>query len=88
MASESDYDSDYESDYYSDSDSNSDVEEELASESISEVPKAITSRLKYTVGARIQALSFLELNMPIFDITAKTGISKAQIYKLREKSLL
>jgi hypothetical protein len=27
------------------------------------------------------------LNIPHFEITAKTGISKAQIYKLREKAI-
>jgi hypothetical protein len=46
-----------------------------------------TSILKHSIGARIQAITFLELGLPHFQITAKTGISKAQIYKLREKAL-
>jgi len=43
--------------------------------------------LKHSIGARIQAITYLELSLPHFQITAKTGVSKAQIYKLREKAL-
>jgi transposase len=46
-----------------------------------------TPHLKHSIGARIQAVSFLELNIPHFEITAKTGISKSQIYKLRDKAI-
>jgi hypothetical protein len=85
---ESNYKSDYESDYYSDSNSDSDIGVEVASEPTSEVSSTSTSWPKHSIGARIQALSFLELNIPHFEIIAKTRISKAQIYKLREKALL
>ena len=46
-----------------------------------------TPQPKHSIGARIQAISFLELNIPYFEITAKTGVSKAYIYKLREKAI-
>src|SRR5450432_291707 len=49
--------------------------------------RASIPNLKHTIGARIQALTYLELGIPHFQIIAKTGISKAQIYKLREKAL-
>src|SRR5450432_761156 len=47
-----------------------------------------TSTSKHSIRARIQAITFLELGLSHFQITAKTGISKAQIYKLREKAFL
>ena len=90
MASESDHESDSYNDYYSDSssDSNSDSNPiELALEPSSKASRITSSRPKHSIGARIQAITFLELNIPHFEITAKTGISKAQIYKLREKAL-
>jgi hypothetical protein len=90
MASESDHGSNYSNydidsynDYlYSDSSSESNTRESTLEPSSIEA-----SRPKHSIGARIQAISFLELNMPHFEIIAKTGISKAQIYKLREKAL-
>jgi hypothetical protein len=33
--------------------------------------------LKHSIRARIQAVTFLELNIPHLEITAKTGISKS-----------
>jgi hypothetical protein len=74
LESASDLDSDSESDYESDS--------PLESSSRTSTPCP-----KHSVRARIQAVSFLELNIPHFTITAKTGISKAQIYKLRDKAI-
>jgi hypothetical protein len=86
----SDLGSDFGSDYESDSDSGADIEppslDLLPSEPLSE-PFSGTSTPKHSIGARIQAISFLELNIPHFEITAKTGISKAQIYKLRDKAI-
>src|SRR5450432_4208174 len=46
-----------------------------------------TSNSKHSIRARIQAITYLELGLPHFQITAKTGVSKSQIYKLREKAL-
>src|SRR5450432_3224818 len=95
MASKNEYNIEYDTEYdtdshddYSYSDSNSDSNTiELALEP-SSIASRVGSRPKHSIGARIQAISFLELNMPYFEITAKTRISKAQIYKLREKALL
>ena len=47
-----------------------------------------TTSSKHSIGARIQSITYLELGLPVFQIIAKTGVSKAQIYKLREKALL
>jgi hypothetical protein len=47
-----------------------------------------TSNTKHTIGARIQALTYLELGLPIFQITNKTGISKTRIYAIRKEALL
>src|SRR5450432_211814 len=47
-----------------------------------------TSNIKHTIGARIQALSYLELGLPIFQIINKTGISKTRIYAIRKEALL
>src|SRR5450432_4256535 len=43
---------------------------------------------RYSIGARIQALTYLELGLPTFQIEAKTRIRKAQIYNIRKKALL
>jgi hypothetical protein len=51
------------------------------------IEPSVSKAPKHSIGARIQALSFLELNMPQFEITARTGISKSWIYKLRKKAL-
>jgi len=45
------------------------------------------SRPKYSIGARIQAVIFLDLGIPHLEITKRTGISKAQIYKIRDKAI-
>src|SRR5450432_3174202 len=47
-----------------------------------------TSNTKHTIGARIQALTYLELGLPIFQIINKTGISKTRIYAIRKEALL
>ena len=49
--------------------------------------KASVTRTRHSVGARIRAITLLELNIPHLEITAQTGISKAQIYNLREKAI-
>src|ERR1700730_17075282 len=46
-----------------------------------------TPRPKHSIGAWIQAVTFLELGIPHLEITRKTGVSKAQLYKLRDKAL-
>ena len=46
-----------------------------------------TSCVKHSIGACIQAVTFLELGIPHLEITKRTGISKAQIYKLRDKAI-
>ena len=43
------------------------------------------SCLKHSIRARIQAVTFLHLEIPHLEITKRTGISKAQIYKIRDK---
>src|SRR5450432_751960 len=55
--------------------------------SLSEPSTTSISNLKHSIGARIQALTYLELKLPHFQIIAKIGVSKSQIYKLREKAL-
>src|SRR5450432_3134807 len=52
-------------------------------------PSSITSQtgIRHSIGARIQALTYLELGTPIFQIEAKTSIKKSQIYSLRKKAL-
>jgi hypothetical protein len=42
---------------------------------------------KHNIGTRIQAVTFLELGIPHLEITRKTGVSKAQLYKLQDKAL-
>jgi hypothetical protein len=46
-----------------------------------------TSIPRHSIGARIQAITFLELGIPHWDIKAKTGVSKSQLYKLRNKAI-
>ena len=70
-------------DSYSDLDSDSDDLSFLnISSSPSPTPSELSSvasvtRTRYSVGARIQAITLLELNIPHLEITAQTGISKA-----------
>jgi hypothetical protein len=81
------------SDFESKSESNSDLEADLELPSSPDpIPSEPSSRTsipqpKYSIGARIQAITFLELNIPYFEIISRTGISKAQIYKLRDKAI-
>jgi len=42
---------------------------------------------KHSIRTQIQAVTFLDMNIPHLEITAKTGISKAQLYKLRDKAI-
>jgi hypothetical protein len=89
--SASDLDSDSESDYISEyeSDSEADLDPPHSPNLLPLESSSGTSTPcpKHSVGARIQAISFLELNILHFTIIAKTGISKAQIYKLRDKAI-
>jgi hypothetical protein len=45
------------------------------------------SCLKHLIGARIQAVSFFELGIPYQEITRRTGILTAQLYKLYDKAI-
>src|SRR5580700_9663072 len=78
-----------ESDLESDSESDSDLGANLEPPPnlLPLEPSSGTSTLKHSIRAQIQAISFLELNILHFEITAKTGISKAQIYKLKDKAI-
>ena len=58
--------------------------EPLVSELSLEIP---TPRLKHSIRARIQAVTFLELGIPYLEITKKTGVSKFQLYKLWNKAI-
>jgi len=71
---ESDIRSDSESDYESDSDLGADLE---PPDLLSSEPSSGISTPQHSIGAQIQAITFLELNIPHFEITAKTEISKA-----------
>jgi hypothetical protein len=42
---------------------------------------------KHLIGARIQAVTFFELGIPYQEITRRTGISTAQLYKLWDKAI-
>jgi len=56
-------------------------------ESIESLSTLSTSRPKHSIGARIQAVTFLDLGIPHSEITKRTGISKAQLYKTRDKAI-
>jgi hypothetical protein len=45
------------------------------------------SHLEHSIRARIQAITFLNLGIPHSEITKKTSISKAQLYKIRDKAI-
>ena len=45
------------------------------------------SRQRHSIGARIQAITLLEIGIPHWDIKAKTGISKSQVYRLQNKAI-
>jgi hypothetical protein len=46
-----------------------------------------TSIPRHSIRARIQAITLLELGIPHWDIKAKTGVSKSQLYKLWNKAI-
>jgi hypothetical protein len=46
-----------------------------------------TSIPRHSIGAQIQAITLLELGIPHWDIKAKTGVSKSQLYKLQNKAI-
>ena len=75
----SEFDSD--SQYDSEEDSEGDLENVLLPSSTS------TPRPRHSIGARIQAVTFLDLKIPQPEITTRTGISKSQIYALRTKAI-
>jgi hypothetical protein len=85
--SNSDSDSDYNCNYDSD---DSDSRADLLPPSPMLQPtdsEPSSSNIKHSIGARIQAITLLELGLPLFQIIAKIGIGKSQIYRLREKAL-
>ena len=73
LNSNSDFDSDYDSD---DSDSGADL---LPPSPIlqSTDSEPSSSNIKYSIRARIQAITLLELGLPYFQIIAKTRVSKS-----------
>jgi hypothetical protein len=75
----SEFDSD--SQYSSDEDSESGVEENILPLNTS------TPRPRYSIGVRIQAVTFLDLKILQPEITTRTGISKSQIYALCTKAI-
>jgi hypothetical protein len=66
---------------YSEEDSENDLEDILLP------PNTSTPRPRHSIGARIQAVTFLDLKIPQPEITTRTGISKSQIYALRTKAI-
>ena len=56
-------------------------------ESVEQSSHTSISRPKHSIGARIQAVTFLDLGIPHLEITKRTGISKVQIYKIRDKAI-
>ena len=81
MDSDSDWDSD------SDYDIHNLFELSKDEESVELSSHTSVSRPKHSIGARIQAVTFLHLEIPHLEITRRTGISKAQIYKIRDKAI-
>ena len=81
MDSDSDWDSD------SDYDLPNLFELSEDEESVEQLSYMSISRPKYSIGARIQAVTFLDLGIPHLEITKRTGISKVQIYKIRDKAI-
>src|SRR5450432_721481 len=80
MASENEYNIEYDTKYdtdshddYSYSDSNSDSNTIESALEPSSIASRVGSRPKHSIGARIQAISFLELNMPHFEIRLSDG---------------
>ena len=45
------------------------------------------SKQRYSIRAWIQAITLLEIGIPHWDIKAKTGISKSQVYRLQNKAI-
>ena len=79
---------DSDSDWDSDSDYNlQNLFEVSDNESVELPPYMSISRPKHSIGARIQAVTFLNLGIPHAEITKNTGISKAQLYKIRDKAI-
>ena len=83
-------------DSYSDLDSGSnnssflDISSSSASASpipVEESSKASVTYKRHSIGARIQAVTLLDRNVPHHEITTQTNISKTQIYSLREKAI-
>ena len=80
---------DSDSDWDSDSDYNLQNLFELSEdeESVEQSSYISISWPKHSIGAWIQAVTFLDLGIPHLEITKKTSISKAQIYKIRDKAI-
>ena len=72
---------------YSDSDSDNsnflDISSSASPSPISELSsKASVTHTRHSIRARIQAVTLLNRNVPYYEITIQTNISKAQIYSL------
>jgi len=75
---------DYNDDSESDSDSGADIRPPSDSETESKESKVSQ---RNSIGARVQALTLFELQVPHEKITAQTGVSRSSLYKLRSKAI-
>jgi hypothetical protein len=74
-------------DLESDSDSGADLGPPSDSETENEEPKVSNKGQGNSIGARVQALTLFELQVPHEKITAQTGVSRSGLYKLRSKAI-
>src|SRR5277367_258813 len=74
-------------DLESDSDSRADIGPPSDSETENEESKVSNKGRGNSIGARVQALTLFELQVPHEKITVQTGISRSGLYKLRSKAI-
>jgi len=74
-------------DLESDSDSGADIRPPSSSETENEESKVPNKSRGNSIGARVQALTLFELQVPREKITAQTGVSRSGLYKLRSKAI-
>jgi hypothetical protein len=74
-------------DLESDSDSGADIGPPSDSEIENEESEIPNKSRGNSIGARVQALTLFELQVPHEKITAQTGVSRSGLYKLRSKAI-
>ena len=74
-------------DLESDSDSEADIGPPSDSETENEESEVSNKSQGNSIGARVQALTLFELQVPYEEITAQTGVSRSGLYKLRSKAI-